>query len=493
MENRTRFLLGICIIFLLSLPSGLHAQAGPDSDGDGLADAVEDANGNGVLDAGETDPNNADTDNGGEADGIELESGRDPLDHKDDFTFDRDGDGLTNGQEFELRLNPKEPDTDGDGVIDGQDPFPNDQKYSKDSDGDGLPDLFERESGLGVNTTEDAEQDIDGDGLSNVQEFELGTSIDLTDSDGDGIVDGEDPFPTFIEYTGDLDKDGLPDEYEREQSLSPSDPSDAAKDPDGDGLSNLDEFIEGTDPFNEDTDRDGIPDGKEFEEGTDPLENPCLFYVSPAVTFLDTRDHWANAYVAHLHQTKVQPDSRRIVDGYEKEDGHYFAPDQHISRFEILKLALLTSCIAILDADQAEVTFSDIPTGRPHEDPDRTQRRRIIATAVQHQIVQGYEDGTFRSDQPVTRAEALKILSIATRLEQAEDTYSATAFNDVKDGQWFTSYIHTASLLEIVSGYEDGSFRPGAPITRAEAAKIVYRMMLMNPFVNGYDLPEVEK
>ena len=69
----------------------------------------------------------------------------------------------------------------------------------------------------------------------------------------------------------DADHDGLPDDYERKVGLDPNDPSDAAKDPDGDGLTNLQEFQAGTEPFAPDTDGDGLRDGDELTRGTNPL------------------------------------------------------------------------------------------------------------------------------------------------------------------------------------------------------------------------------
>lgn len=73
------------------------------------------------------------------------------------------------------------------------------------------------------------------------------------------------------EETADSDGDGLPDEWEVSYGLDPSDPSDAALDLDGDGLTNKDEFLLQTNPSLADTDSDGIPDEYEATYGTDPL------------------------------------------------------------------------------------------------------------------------------------------------------------------------------------------------------------------------------
>ena len=410
------------ILLALLLGIGIAAAQIPqtDTDGDGMMDYTEDANANNIVDEGETDPMNADTDGGGEADGSEVMNGRNPLIKEDDITFDRDNDGLINGVEMEYGTDPTNPDTDGDGVGDATDPFPLDRKYSLDAD-----------------------------------------------------------------------RDGLPDEFEEEQGLSGERRSDANEDNDGDGLSNLEEFIQGTDLKNEDTDNDGVRDGREKEVGSDPVENPCLLYIGTGKHFADLEGHWATDIVLLLHRTKVLPGHQRIVDGYDEVDVSFFLPDREITRFELLKMALLTSCIPLReDTENAPVTFTDISNrARPRETDQRAQRRQVIYTAVAEGIVEGYEDGSFRPDAPINRAEALKILLEATKLQALEEPFEQQEFSDVPEDAWFAPYVERLVEYAIVEGYEDGTFRPQQHITRAEASKILLFMMISNPHVNGYEIP----
>ncbi|RZB30236.1 MAG: hypothetical protein SRB1_02516 [Desulfobacteraceae bacterium Eth-SRB1] len=70
---------------------------------------------------------------------------------------------------------------------------------------------------------------------------------------------------------GDTDGDGMPDAWEDDHGLNSEDASDASLDTDSDGLTNLQEYTQGTDPNNSDSDNDGMPDGWETGFGLDPL------------------------------------------------------------------------------------------------------------------------------------------------------------------------------------------------------------------------------
>jgi hypothetical protein len=115
-----------------------------DSDGDGLLDGAEDANHNGALDAGETNPNDADTDDDLLSDGVEVH-GSNPT---NPLAADTDGDGLTDGQEDRNlngaldagETNPNDADTDDDLLTDGQEVSVGTDPLDSDTDDDGLID-----------------------------------------------------------------------------------------------------------------------------------------------------------------------------------------------------------------------------------------------------------------------------------------------------------------------------------------------------------------
>ncbi|MBA2940473.1 cadherin-like beta sandwich domain-containing protein [Paenibacillus sp. CGMCC 1.16610] len=98
-----------------------------------------------------------------------------------------------------------------------------------------------------------------------------------------------------------------------------------------------------------------------------------------------------------------------------------------------------------------------------------------IQNAVSGGIVSGYPDGTFKPDSTVTRAEFAVMLMNALKLqgEGAQLTFTDNA----RIGAWAQQAIGKAVKAGIIHGYEDGSFRPDAPITRAEMAVIIANAM----------------
>lgn len=95
-----------------------------------------------------------------------------------------------------------------------------------------------------------------------------------------------------------------------------------------------------------------------------------------------------------------------------------------------------------------------------------------IGYMQQFGIITGYSDGSFRPDAPVTRAE---FAAIASRFEKL--TEGSKSFTDVPDTYWAARYIDFAATRGWVTGYSDGTFKPENTITRAEVAAVTCRLL----------------
>jgi hypothetical protein len=100
-----------------------------------------------------------------------------------------------------------------------------------------------------------------------------------------------------------------------------------------------------------------------------------------------------------------------------------------------------------------------------------------INTLKYEGIISGFEDGTFRPQQNVTRGELAKFIANAGNYDQ-NNYGNMQFFPDVDSSNTFYSFINTLKGYGVINGFEDGTFKPDTPVTRGEAAKFI---------VNGFD------
>lgn len=100
-----------------------------------------------------------------------------------------------------------------------------------------------------------------------------------------------------------------------------------------------------------------------------------------------------------------------------------------------------------------------------------------IEELVEKNILNGYDDGTFRPDNQVTREEACKILATAFNIKSEN---GVMGFNDVKNDDWFYPYIAGLCEKGIINGVSDVSFGVGEKMTREAFAVAVYRLLDIN-------------
>ena len=148
----------------------------------------------------------------------------------------------------ELRRDDR--DTDGDGLADSVD---------GDDDGDGMSDGYEIQHGFDPCDPSDAEIDDDGDTLTRREECEKGTNPKEKDTDGDGVHDGNDVFPTDPSEWADWDADGKGDN--------------ADKDDDNDGVCDSDDAFPADHTEWQDSDLDGVGDNSDVDDDNDGVED----------------------------------------------------------------------------------------------------------------------------------------------------------------------------------------------------------------------------
>jgi thrombospondin type 3 repeat protein len=259
-----------------------------DSDGDTISDVAE-----GVAAA-------IDTDADGSADYLDLDSDADGIEDAveagdADLTTapnDSDSDGTSDFRDLDSDDNGIPDQTEGAGDLDSDDTG---DFADLDNDGDGADDALEIVGeGMDCNGdltddplgTADAPADCDADGTPNYMDDDSDNDViadrheQTLDTDSDAFYDrydldtDNDNFVDAVE-AGDLDLDTPPVDTDQDMVPDFRDP-----DSDGDGVSDLDEFDNGTDPTNQDSDGDGVSDLIEIAAGTDPndpADNPQAY------------------------------------------------------------------------------------------------------------------------------------------------------------------------------------------------------------------------
>lgn len=153
------------------------------------------------------------------------------------------------------------------------------------------------------------------------------------------------------------------------------------------------------------------------------------------------------------------------IVGYENG---YVMPQKAITRAEVATIFYRLLKDEVRDENTTNISdFNDVSA----DDWYGT----TVATLSKMGILKGYEDGSFRPNAPITRAE---FGAIATRFfAETGATYEPGTFTDVTGDEWFANAIQDAVNLGLIGGYPDGTVRPNNNITRAEACAIVNRTL----------------
>lgn len=120
----------------------------------------------------------------------------------------------------------------------------------------------------------------------------------------------------------------------------------------------------------------------------------------------------------------------------------------------------------------ALLTFSTTSFASFPDVDSETYYQAEILWMQSNNIISGYEDGNFGPDNCVTRAEFLKMLYETMEVDVLGADVSLVTFSDINSNQWFTHYVATAVKRGSVNGYPDDTFKPNNCVNRAEAMKV---------------------
>ena len=166
--------------------------------------------------------------------------------------------------------------------------------------------------------------------------------------------------------------------------------------------------------------------------------------------------HWASGYIQFVKDNKIM----------QGDENGLFKPDDSITREEWVK-TILTAFV--IDTKDAKCDFSDV-------DEERWSYP-YIAKAFEMMIINGVSDTEFAPAESISRQDAAVIFYRGAKAAR-EDGFSEIEMSSFTDAEDIADYaiepINLLYKLKVLNGYEGGSFRPNAPITRAEAAKMIY-------------------
>lgn len=190
------------------------------------------------------------------------------------------------------------------------------------------------------------------------------------------------------------------------------------------------------------------------------------YHKTPVTGEIDVEENttlyakWINVTVP----SALANDRVAYVIGYPDGD---VRPNDNITREEIATIFYRLLKKEIREEIYAEEnTFADVEADRWSVEE--------ISTMANGGYIKGYEDGAFRPENAITRGE---FVTIAARFLEEKVNESYKTFNDIND-HWAEDAIHAVADQEWIGGYEDGTFRPDALITRAEAMTIINRMLV---------------
>ncbi len=171
--------------------------------------------------------------------------------------------------------------------------------------------------------------------------------------------------------------------------------------------------------------------------------------------FVDTYRHWAQSEISDMEE-------RGWMQGVSST---HFAPDMPLTRAQ--SAAILVRALELEEGKGAD-SFTDVP--------GLHWANKEIGIVEGHSIMQGKGNGKFGPEDPLTREEMAAILERIIDIDDEDGDREAIQYGDIDSDRWSYKAINAMSRRGIFMGYEDGTFKPGERITRAQMAALMSRI-----------------
>lgn len=204
-----------------------------------------------------------------------------------------------------------------------------------------------------------------------------------------------------------------------------------------------------------------------------PHNSLYLIVEKEGMTFADSQGHWAQDSIERLT-------SKFIIQGV---GDSRFEPAAEITRAEFT--TFIVRSLGLSMAQDNAIEFKDVPEGSWYGP--------AVAAAVRAGLIYGYEDGTFRPDQPIRREELAVLIGRALAFAQpptsaqGDDSDAEGALYSFMDradiALWATQDIETLVQLGVIHGRSEDRFAPKEHASRAEAVVLLGRLLIQLGFM----------
>ncbi|WP_338449599.1 S-layer homology domain-containing protein [Niallia oryzisoli] len=198
--------------------------------------------------------------------------------------------------------------------------------------------------------------------------------------------------------------------------------------------------------------------------------NSFYTVIHNEIGFQDVENHWSKDYINSMA-------SKLIINGV---DENHFEPNRSITRAEFA--AIINRALG-LKYEETDQSFTDVPETKWYYEP--------VLTSYKYGLIKGYQEGTFRPNDSITREQAMAIIAQAMKLTELKVTMDEKTaanvvgkFTDYQSiGDWATQSVAITVKNGVVDGFADNSLKPKNQITRAEAAKMIHNTLVSTDLI----------